>query len=114
MKKMHLAHSDMVLMKLSIPDIEVTDVSSSEKHGRNLEPKAAEIGELGAGTNLMALPASPVDLRSHQHPLKAAQSHLGPHHAPSIAEQGKHVYHSEPANLNGSVPPWPELLFSCL
>lgn len=102
----------MVLMKLSIPNIEVTDMSSSEKHGRNLEPK--EISEKGAGTNLMALPTSHVDLRSHQHPLKAAQSHLGPHHAPSIAEQGKHVYHSEPANLNGSVPPWSELHFSCL
>lgn len=106
MKKMHLAQSDTVLMKLSIPDIKVTDASSSEKNGRSLEPKLVE-----NGPNLMVVPTSHVDLTSHHHPLKVAQSH---HHAPSIAEQGKHVYHSEPANLNGSVPPSPELLYSSL
>lgn len=110
MKKMHLAHSDMVLKKLSIPDIKVTDSSSSEKNGRNLDPKVVENGEKVASTNLMPLPTSHVDLKSHYQPLKAVQSHLGPHHAPTMAEQGKHVYHSEPSNLNGFVQTWPELL----
>lgn len=108
MKKMHLAHSDMALKKLSIPDIKVTEASSSEKHGRNLSPKAVENGEKVASTNLMPLPMSHMDPKGHYHPLKAAQSHLGPPH-PTIAEQGKHVYHSEPANLNGFVPTLPEL-----
>ncbi|GAA6216709.1 calcium/calmodulin-dependent protein kinase type 1D-like [Lates japonicus] len=49
----------------------------------------------------MSLPTSHVELKSHYHPLKASQSQCGAHHAPTIAEQGKHVYHSEPANLNG-------------
>lgn len=106
MKKMHLAHSDMVLKKLSIPDIKVTDVSSSAKNDRNPDPKVVENGEKVASTNLIALPTS------HHHPLKAAQSHLVPHHAPTIAEQGKHVYHSEPANLNGFVRTSPELFIS--
>lgn len=102
----------MVLKKLSIPDIKVTDASSSEKNGRNLDPKVVENGEKVASTNLMPLPTSHADLKGHYHPLKAAQSHLGPHHAPTIAEQGKHVFHSEPANLNGFVPALPQLPFS--
>lgn len=103
MKKMQLAHSDRVLEKVGIPDIKVTDVSSSEKNGRNLDPKVVESGEKMAGANLLPLVTNHVDLKSNCHPLKAAQSHLGPQHAPTIAEQGKHIYHSEPANLNGSV-----------
>lgn len=101
MKKMQLAHADVVLKKVSIPDIKVTDAPSSEK--RNPDPRAAE------GPNLMAPPVGPVDLKSHYHPLKAVQSHLAPHHVPTIAEQGKNVYHSEPANLNGFVRTPPDL-----
>lgn len=111
MKKMQLAHSDLVLKKASIPDIKVTDTSSLEKNGRNLAPKVVENGEKTAGMNLLPLVANHVDLKSNYHPLKAAQSHLVAHHAPTIAEQGKHVYHSEPANLNGFVQASPELLY---
>lgn len=114
MKKMQMAHSDMVLKKVSIPDIKVTDTSSLEKNSRNLDPKVVEKGEKIASTNLLPVVTNHVELKSNYHPLKAAQSHLVAHHAPTIAEQGKHVYHSEPANLNGFVQASPELLYFCL
>lgn len=108
MKKMHLAHSEQVLRQTSIPDTKVTDVSSPEKTCKRLHPdKRDPTGSDGngkvPGTGHASLPKSPIELKSHYHPLKATQSHCGPHPAPTIAEQGKHVYQSEPANLNGSV-----------
>ncbi|KAM9785565.1 calcium/calmodulin-dependent protein kinase type 1D-like [Neosynchiropus ocellatus] len=94
MKKLHLAHSEV--LKTSIPDIKVVDVSSPDKTRRPLNPDRLEV----ATQSHMTLPASHVDLKSHSHPLKAHSQGVA-HHAPSIAAQGKHVYHSEPANLNG-------------
>ncbi len=108
MKKLQLAHSELVLRQASIPDIKVSDVSSPPKNRKRLDPdkldpKAAEINGKANGTNHMSLPTSHVEPKSHYHPLKATQSHCGAHHPPTIAEKGKHVYHSEPANLNGFV-----------
>lgn len=106
MKKLQLAHSELALRQHSIPDIKVTEVSSptrtrkcpdSDKPG----PKVAESNGNVHGANHMSLPTSHNELKSHYHPLKATQSQCGAHHAPTIAEQGKHIYHSEPANLNG-------------
>ncbi|KAM8830206.1 calcium/calmodulin-dependent protein kinase IGb [Synchiropus picturatus] len=94
MKKLQLAHSEV--LKTSIPDIKVVDVSSPDKSRRALNPDRLEV----VTQNHMALPASHVDLKSHSHPLKAHSQGVA-HPAPSIAAQGKHVYHSEPANLNG-------------
>ncbi|XP_070825205.1 calcium/calmodulin-dependent protein kinase IGb [Chaetodon trifascialis] len=106
MKKLQLAHSELVLRQASIPEIKVIDVSSPTKTRKHLDtgrldPKAAEINGNPHGTNHMSLPTSHVELKSHYHPLKATQSQCGGHHPPTIAEQGKHIYHSEPANLNG-------------
>ncbi|XP_041801613.1 calcium/calmodulin-dependent protein kinase IGb [Chelmon rostratus] len=106
MKKLQLAHSELVLRKASIPDIKVIDVSSPTKASKHLDPdkldpKAAEINGRAHGTNHMFPPTGHAELKSHYYPLKATQSQCGGHHPPTIAEQGKHVYHSEPANLNG-------------
>lgn len=108
MKKLQLAHSELVLRQASIPDIKVIDVSSPTKNCKRLEPdkldrKVAEVNGKAQGTNHMPLPSSHMELKSHYHPLKASQSDCSAHHTPTIAEQGKHVYHSEPANLNGFV-----------
>lgn len=109
MKKLQLAHSELVLRQASIPDIRVVDLSSPTKTRKHLEPdkhdpKGAQVSGNMRGTNHMSLPTSShVELKSHFTPLKATQSQCGAHHAPTIAEQGKHVYHSEPANLNGFV-----------
>uniref|UniRef100_A0A672YPQ8 Calcium/calmodulin-dependent protein kinase IGb n=1 Tax=Sphaeramia orbicularis TaxID=375764 RepID=A0A672YPQ8_9TELE len=107
MKKLQLAHSEMVLRQASIPDIKVTDLSSPTKQRKRpdrLDPKAAETSGNTNGKNQITLPPTPIELKSHFHSLKASQSQTTPHHTPTIAEQGKNVYHSEPANLNGFVP----------
>ncbi|XP_031597856.1 calcium/calmodulin-dependent protein kinase IGb [Oreochromis aureus] len=106
MKKLQLAHSEQVLRQASIPDIRVIDVSSPTKNRKHLdpdkvEPKVPEVNGSVQGTHHMSLPTSHVELKSHCHPLKTSQSECSTQHAPTIAEQGKHVYHSEPANLNG-------------
>ncbi|TMS16651.1 Calcium/calmodulin-dependent protein kinase type 1G [Larimichthys crocea] len=109
MKKLQLAHSELALRKASIPDINVIDVSSPTKSRKRLDPDkldqnvAMEMNGKVQGAHHMSLPTSQVELKSHFHSLKATQSQRDGHHAPTIAEQGKNVYHSEPANLNGSV-----------
>ncbi|KAK9515110.1 hypothetical protein VZT92_025780 [Zoarces viviparus] len=104
MKKLQLAHSEVALRKASIPDIKVIDVSSPKKNHRRLDPDKfdpkTEVHGNVKETVHMSLPTSPVEMKSHYHTLKATQSHAGSHHAPTMAEQGKNVYHSEPANLN--------------
>ncbi|KAM8753709.1 calcium/calmodulin-dependent protein kinase IGb [Acanthopagrus schlegelii] len=107
MKKLQLAHSELVLRKTSIPDIKVSDLSTPPTTNNKrldpdkLDPKAVEINGKVNASNHMSLPANNIDSKSQYHLLKATQSQCVAHHAPTIAEQGKHVYHSEPANLNG-------------
>ncbi|XP_041860334.1 calcium/calmodulin-dependent protein kinase IGb isoform X2 [Melanotaenia boesemani] len=106
MKKLHQAHTELVLRRASVPDIKVVDVSSPTKVHKCLDvdksqPKETDVNGNLKVTHHMTLPSSHVDLKNHCNPLKASQSQVGGHHAPTIAEQGKHVYHSEPANLNG-------------
>lgn len=108
MKKLQLAHSELALRQASIPDIKVVDMSSPKKSHKRLDPdkfdpKLKETNGKVNRTIHMSLPTSPIELKSHYHTLKATQSHAGPQHAPTMAEQGKNVYHSEPANLNGYV-----------
>ncbi|CAL8368247.1 unnamed protein product [Lota lota] len=104
MKKLQAANSDMFVRQVDMPDIKVEDVSSPRK---SLEPPPSgpDVQELNCNihcTDNMALPPSPNELKSF-FPLKTCHSQIEPHHAPTIAEQGKHAYHSEPANLNGYV-----------
>uniref|UniRef100_A0A8C3A159 Calcium/calmodulin-dependent protein kinase IGb n=1 Tax=Cyclopterus lumpus TaxID=8103 RepID=A0A8C3A159_CYCLU len=103
MKKLHLAHAERDLRKTSIPDIKVIDVSSPKKTNKRLDPDKFDPKVKVSGTIHMSLPTSPIDTKSHYHTLKATQSQCVSHHAPTMAEQGKNVYHSEPANLNGCV-----------
>ncbi|XP_037337097.2 calcium/calmodulin-dependent protein kinase IGb isoform X1 [Pungitius pungitius] len=106
MKKLQLATSELVARNACVPDIRVIDVSSPDKSRKRLEPdkpepKPAEGRGAAKGTVRISLPASPVEMKSHYHALKATQSQAGSHHAPTMAEQGKNAYRSEPANLNG-------------
>uniref|UniRef100_A0AAQ4S427 Calcium/calmodulin-dependent protein kinase IGb n=1 Tax=Gasterosteus aculeatus aculeatus TaxID=481459 RepID=A0AAQ4S427_GASAC len=108
MKKLQLATSELVLRNASIPDIKVIDVSSPDKNRKRLEPdkfdpKLTDIRGIVKGTIHISLPTSALEMKSHYHTLKATQSQAGPHHAPTMAEQGKNAYRSEPANLNGCV-----------
>lgn len=106
MKKLQMANTEQTLRRVSVPDIKVSDLSSPRKHSKHLdpdkpEPKKEDVNGNISETHHMSLPTSHVDLKIPFHPLKATQSQAPGHHAPSIAEQGKNVYHSEPANLNG-------------
>lgn len=106
MKKLQLAHTELALRQASVPDIKVIDVSSPTKSRKHPDPEKPEAKKEDINGNIsetqhMSLPPSHVDLKNHFHPLKASQSQNAAQHAPTMAEQGKHVYHSEPANLNG-------------
>ncbi|KAM7411247.1 hypothetical protein PAMA_021304 [Pampus argenteus] len=104
MKKLQQAHSDLVLRRTSIPDIKVIDLSSPIKNCNRLSPDRLDPKDVNGnvnGTNHMSLPTSHVELKSHFHPLKTSQSQRTKNLPPTIGEQGKHIYHSEPANLNG-------------
>ncbi|XP_032377113.1 calcium/calmodulin-dependent protein kinase IGb isoform X2 [Etheostoma spectabile] len=101
MKRLQLAHSEQAVRQTRIPDIQVVDLSSPKKSHTRLDPDKLEQKLPGFngtvnGTNHMTL-----DPKSHYHTLKTTQSQAVPHHAPSMAEQNKNIYHSEPANLNG-------------
>ncbi|KAG7268246.1 hypothetical protein CRUP_036459 [Coryphaenoides rupestris] len=84
--------------KTTVPDITVVDVSSPPRLGGSgpLEEGEQEINGNVPGNG------NPPELKGYFFPLKSCHSHCEPHHhPPTIAERGKHAYHSEPANLNG-------------
>nr|XP_057908355.1 calcium/calmodulin-dependent protein kinase type 1D-like isoform X1 [Doryrhamphus excisus] len=103
MKKLQLAHSEKLPKATCVPDIHVVKVFSPVTQRKRPDPEGPQSrvsdtnGKIRT-TNHMTLPTTHVELKSHYHPLKASQS---AHHAPTIAEQGKYIYHSEPANLHG-------------
>lgn len=103
MKKLQLAHAaaEQVPKAAQIPNIHLVKASTPVSQRKRLDVHGdLETEGKIASPNHMRLPASHVDLKCHFYPLKT--SHSTPH-APSIAETGKNVYHSEPANLNGYV-----------
>ncbi|XP_010873479.2 calcium/calmodulin-dependent protein kinase IGb isoform X2 [Esox lucius] len=94
MKKLQLVSSDLLVktQTLDMPTIQVIDVSSPVKPLNPMDPKRLE-----PNRNQMTLPIITNDSKSHQ-TLKISQSEAG--HSHTLAETGKHCYHSEPANLN--------------
>ncbi|XP_030623449.1 calcium/calmodulin-dependent protein kinase IGb [Chanos chanos] len=104
MKKLQLAHSEALVRQnqLPVPEIKVTESSTPNAAHKNLVPENLEPNG-GIQASHITVPANqPMEARSHYQSLKV--SHSEPvHHAGafSICEKGKHVYHSEPANLNG-------------
>lgn len=100
MKKLQLAHTETILRQATIPDIKVTDVSSPTQQRK--QPDKPELKTAEANGNSMVLPVHPPDAKSAYHSLKASQSQT--HHVPTIADQGKNAFYSEPSNLNGFVP----------
>lgn len=97
MKKLQLAHTETILRQATIPDIKVTDVSSPTQQRK--QPDKPELKTAEANGNSMVLPVHPPDAKSAYHSLKASQSQT--HHVPTIADQGKNAFYSEPSNLNG-------------
>ncbi|XP_072304967.1 calcium/calmodulin-dependent protein kinase IGb [Eucyclogobius newberryi] len=101
MKKLQLANTEGKLRRSSVPDIQVTDTPSParqrKRQGRP-EPGAAE-GRGRATLPPLRQSPPPSPHPSHAAGLKSSQSQT--HHTPTIGEQGKSAFYSEPANLNG-------------
>lgn len=105
MKKLQLAHTEACINPTSIPDIHVTDVSSPTRQRKRMDkvelPPPQTNGSLPAANHItITLPPMPhVEGKSHVHCLKGSLSQTL--HTPTIGEQGKSAFYSEPANLNG-------------
>ncbi|XP_034029271.1 calcium/calmodulin-dependent protein kinase IGb [Thalassophryne amazonica] len=104
MKKLQQAHSELILRQATDPDVKAIDVPSSgqrHKHANpdKKNPRVAAVKGNVNGTNYISVATSHVEATGQHNTLKASYSHCSAPHTPAIAEQGKHVYHSEPANL---------------
>ncbi|KAF7669484.1 hypothetical protein LDENG_00189670 [Lucifuga dentata] len=106
MKKLQLAHSELIRRQTSTPHIKVINQSPRAQNHKHVEPERLDPTEVEInwnipGTKHMSPPKNPSEQKSHYQALKTSQSQNGSHYAPTIAEQGRHVYHSEPNNLSG-------------
>lgn len=102
MKKLHLAHTEAAMTPRTVPDIQVTEASSPTQRKRSetrTEPKPAQTNGTEAGHTISLPPLPHGEGKSHPHSLKGSLSQT--HHTPTIGEQGKSAFYSEPANLNG-------------
>ncbi|XP_066526905.1 calcium/calmodulin-dependent protein kinase type 1D-like [Hoplias malabaricus] len=104
MKKLQLAHCEGSIKQSQVstplPTIKVIPTSSPETVRKNLVAEPQEPN--GNLPNFhMTVPAGPMDVKGQYQPPKVCHretAHVG---TLTVAEKGKHVYHSEPANLNG-------------
>lgn len=99
MKKLQLAHSEASVkqskVSTTLPDIKVISASNTESAEKNLIPDHQDPnGNLHS--RYMIVPAMPTEIKSQYYPTKSSHRL-----SLTVAEKSKHVYHSEPANLNG-------------
>lgn len=104
MKKLQLAHSEACLKHNppTVPEIMVIATNTPESVRKK---QFAETPQLNghAPSHQMNVPGGSTEAKSQYHPMRVSHSettHVG---TLTIAEKGKHVYHSEPADLNGYV-----------
>ncbi|KAK9954603.1 hypothetical protein ABG768_016655 [Culter alburnus] len=102
MKKLQLAHSQTCLKQIppTVPEIKVIATSTPESVRKKPFDETPEQNG-NVPINQMNLPSSSTESKSQFHPVRVSHSettHVG---TLTIAEKGKHVYHSEPADLNG-------------
>lgn len=102
MKKLQLAHSESCLKQIppAVPEIKVIATSTPESGRKKLSAETPEQNG-NAPSNHMNVPSCSTESKSQYHPVRVSHSettHVG---TLTIAEKGKHVYHSEPADLNG-------------
>ncbi|KAI2649474.1 Calcium/calmodulin-dependent protein kinase type 1G [Labeo rohita] len=109
MKKLQLAHSEAcVHLKHTpgaVPEIKVIGTSTPESVRKKLFAETPEPNG-NIPSNQMNVPSGSTESKSQYHPVRVSHSettHVG---TLTIAEKSKHVYHSEPADLNGYVFEW--------
>lgn len=104
MKKLQLAHSEacLRLKQTPVPEIKVITTSTPESIRKKLLAETPEPNG-NVPSNQMNVPSGSTESKSQYHPLRVSHretTHVG---TLTIAEKSKHVYHSQPADLNGYV-----------
>ncbi|XP_051961646.1 calcium/calmodulin-dependent protein kinase type 1D-like isoform X1 [Xyrauchen texanus] len=104
MMKVQLAHSEAGVRQNqtppSVPEIKVITTSTPESVHKKLPTVPPDLNSNSA-SNQMNVPASSTEYKSQYLSIRVSHSettHVG---TLSVAEKNKHVYHSEPADLNG-------------
>ncbi|XP_016097878.1 calcium/calmodulin-dependent protein kinase type 1G-like [Sinocyclocheilus grahami] len=102
MKKLQLAHSEacLRLKQTPVPEIKVIATSTPESVRKKLFAETPEPNG-NIPSNQMSVPSGSTESKSQYHPVRVSHSettHVG---TLTIAEKSKHVYHSQPADLNG-------------
>ncbi len=105
MKKLQLAHSEacLRLKQTPVPEIKVIATSTPESVHKKLLAETPEPNG-SVPSNQMNVPSGSTESKSHFHPVRVSHSETTTHVGTlTIAEKSKHVYHSQPADLNGYV-----------
>ncbi|XP_056589279.1 calcium/calmodulin-dependent protein kinase IGb isoform X2 [Triplophysa dalaica] len=104
MKKLQMAHSEASMRQNqtppSVPEIKVITISTPEAVNKKLFTETPESNH-NTPSEQMNIPSSSTESKSQYHPVRVSHSettHVG---TLTIVEKCKHVYHSEPADLNG-------------
>uniref|UniRef100_A0A8B9L053 Calcium/calmodulin dependent protein kinase IG n=1 Tax=Astyanax mexicanus TaxID=7994 RepID=A0A8B9L053_ASTMX len=105
MKKLQLAHCEAALKQSQAPPpppaIKVITTSSPEAVRKNPAPETQEPNGNLSTVYMPVPPATHLDTKGSCQPPKVAHRETAHAGTLTVAEKGKHVYHSEPANLNG-------------
>lgn len=106
MKKLQMAHSEASMRQNqtppSVPEINVITTSTPEAVHKKLFTEIPESNH-NTPSEQMNIPSSSTESKNQYHPVRVSHSettHVG---TLTIVEKCKHVYHSEPADLNGYV-----------
>lgn len=102
MKKLQLAHSEacLRLKQTPVPEIKVIATSTPESVHKKLLAETPEPNG-SVPSNQMNVPSGSTESKSHFHPVRVSHSETTTHVGTlTIAEKSKHVYHSQPADLN--------------
>ncbi|KAF4096362.1 calcium/calmodulin-dependent protein kinase IGb isoform X1 [Onychostoma macrolepis] len=102
MKKLQLAHSEacLRLKQTPAPEIKVIATSTPESVRKKLFAETPEPNG-NVPSNQMNVPSSSTESKSQYHPVRVSHSDTSHVGTLTIAEKSKHVYHSQPADLNG-------------
>ncbi|XP_059384362.1 calcium/calmodulin-dependent protein kinase type 1D-like isoform X1 [Carassius carassius] len=102
MKKLQQAHSEtcLRLKQTPVPEIKVIATSTPESSRKKLFAETPEPNS-NVPSNQMSVPSGSTESKSQYHPVRVSHSettHVG---TLTVTEKSKHVYHSQPADLNG-------------
>uniref|UniRef100_A0A4W4DWY3 Protein kinase domain-containing protein n=1 Tax=Electrophorus electricus TaxID=8005 RepID=A0A4W4DWY3_ELEEL len=105
MKRLHLAHCvKQSQTPPQPPDIKVTSTSSPKAECKNLASDNLEANNGLPSSGHINVPAGPTDVKGQYMSLKVSPREITHAGTLTVVKKSKHVYLSEPANLNGYRP----------